>query len=313
MLLVIVAGCTRAPGPETNAAPTQTPASIPAPMLTPTQTPKPVPSYRIDAHTHINPGFTASGLSGVDLLVSSMDKAVIRKAVLFRHPESKTADVLEAYRKYPERILPCRGDDGLDVNDPTTLNLIRADLDTGLFRGLGEIIIRHALTKANIPADHPVLLELFKLAAEHRIPVTVHLDSPQKGLAEFERALNQCPSTTFIWAHCGPSTADVLKGMLDRHPNLYADLSTLNPVWLKLAGRQALPPGCQIESLEWIRLMEAYPDRFLFGTDPWFIEAYVRLPDITTWVKDNVFSQLSPETAEAIDHGNAERLFSIAP
>jgi len=244
-----------------------------------------------------------------------MDKAGIRKVVLFGHLRLQflTADVLKAYRKYPDRIVPCRGDDGLDVNDPSTLNPIRADLDTGLFRGLGEIRVRHTLTKVNMPADHPVMLELFKLAAQHGIPVTVHLDSPGKGLAEFERALNQSLSTTFIWAHCGPSTTDVLKGMLDRHPNLYADLSALSPVWYKLAGMQALPPGLQIESPEWIRLMEAYSDRLLFGVDASFVKAYVGLPDIVAWVKDNVFSQLSPQTAEAIAHGNAERLFGITP
>ncbi len=315
VLLVAVAGCTRAPSPETKASPKQTLelTTSPTPTLTPTQIPKSVQSYSIDAHTHINPGFSAGGLSGIDLLMSSMDKAGIQKAVLFRHPESKTADVLEAYRKYPDRILPCRGDDGLNVNDPTTLNPIRADLDTGIFRGLGEIYVRHSGANINIPADHPVMLELFKLAADHRIPVTVHLDSPEKGLTQFERALNQCPSTTFIWAHCGPSKPDVLKGMLDRHPNLFADLSTLNPVRQNLAGKPALPPVFQIGSPEWILLMRAYPDRFLFGTDPWFIEAYVGLPDIAFWFKDNVFSQLSIETAEAIDHGNAERLFGIAP
>ncbi len=331
--LVSIVGCRQPSAPTTSTPPsgnlTQAPSENVTPTLpatenqttlttqpatpTPAPAPKPVPSYWIDAHSHVNPGFSAGGLTGVDLLVSSMDKAGVGKAVLFRHPQSKTADVLEAYRKYPDRIVPVRGDDGLDVNDPTTLNPVRADLDTGLFRGLGEIFVRHAGAKVDIPADHPVMLELFKLAAEHGIPVTVHLDSPEKGLDAFERALNQSPSTTFIWAHSGPSTPDVLKGMLDRHPNLYADLSTLNPVSQKLAGRQALPSGYQIENSEWIRLMEVYPDRLLFGVDAWFIEAYVGYPDIVAWFKDNVIPQLSPKTAEAIAHGNAERLFGIAP
>ncbi len=237
--------------PSENATPTlpstENQTALPTSTPTPASTPKPVPSYWIDAHSHINPRLSAGGLSGVDLLVSSMDKAGIGKTVLFRDPQALTADVLEAYRKYPDRIVPCRGDDGLDVTDSTTLDPIRADLDTGLFRGLGEIFVRHALAKIDIPADHPVMVQLFKLPAEHGIPVTVHLDSPQKGLTEFERALNQCPSTTFIWAHSGPATPDVVREMLQSHPNLYADLSTLGPVrnWVR-PGHQEICPDSHL-------------------------------------------------------------------
>jgi predicted TIM-barrel fold metal-dependent hydrolase len=338
-LILGVAGCGSEASSSAVAVQTTSPTSLstgqvaltPAGITTSTSVPGPAAasdsaatsssasSYWIDAHAHLDPGTSADGLSGVDLLVSRMDEAGIDKVVLWnlRGGISVSTDVAEAYGRYPDRIIPFRGDDGLDVNDPASLDLIAADLDTGIFRGLGEIVTRHGNSKTYIPVDHPVMLGLFELAAQHGIPVSVHMDTtnPSRGesadeaqwLARFERALDQCSSTTFIWAHCGigPSP-DVVRRMLDRHPNLYCDLSARNPVWAHM--RQVSPELLSIDRPEWIDLLNAYPSRFLFGTDAYGDITYVGYPDIVAWFEEHIVPQLSREAAEAITRGNAERL-----
>lgn len=277
----------------------------------------------IDAHTHLNPDLCHGGLCGIDLLVSSMSAAGIHRIVLFPLRDvSDSGDVLDAYHKYPHYIIPFRGPDGLDLEGPSSLDLIRADLDTGLFWGLGEIVTRHGFYGIDIPATHTVMLDLWDLAAEYDIPVTFHTgtrpwgedqtDIPAEWLAEFEEALNQSPSTTFIWAHCGPSRPDVLRGMLDRHPNLYADISALNPVFHEMKGREP-PPELLIDGPEWTQLLEEYSDRFLFGTDVHVLEHYVNPSALLAYVRDEVFSRLSDEAVDAISHENAEGLLGIPP
>jgi predicted TIM-barrel fold metal-dependent hydrolase len=291
---------------------------------TPSPSPSPIesPNIWIDAHAHLNPYLCSDSLCGIDLLVKSMNAAGVKRIVLFAKPGvSDSADVLEAYQKYPDFVIPCRGSDGLDLNDPTTLNLIRKDLDTGLFKAIGEIVTRHGFYGINIPADHPVMIELFKLGHEYGIPVIIHMgtrpldedqtDIPAEWLAEFERALEQCPSTTFIWAHSGPSRPDVLKGMLDKYPNLYADISALNPVFWEMQGRE-VPSELLINRTEWIDLLGEYSDRFLFGTDVHFIEGYGDISSLLSYVRDDVFPMLPSDAVEAIAHGNGERLFGIS-
>jgi predicted TIM-barrel fold metal-dependent hydrolase len=312
----IAGGC--AGQPATQVAVTNSgPATAPGPIST--TVPKAASVLWIDAHAHLNPDTSLDGLRGVDLLVSRMDAARIDKVVLWnlRGGFSTSADVAEAYRKYPDRIIPFRGDDGLDVNDPASLDSIAADLDTGIFRGLGETVTRHGSSGARIPVDHPVMLGLFALAAEHGVPVFVHMDTtnldedePADGeewLAGFERALEECSLTTFVWTHCGiaPSPA-VVRGMLDRHSNLYCDLSSRNPAWATM--REVSPELFSIDKPEWVALLNAYPDRFLFGTDAYGDITYVGYPDIVAWFKEQIVPQLSEEAVEFISHGNAERL-----
>ncbi len=283
---------------------------------------EPRPLSWIDVHTHIDPEVCCGDVCGADLLVAGMKAAGVSKFVLFPLAGSSDSDdVLAAYYKYPDHIIPFRGPDGLALGDPSSLDLIREDLDTGLFWGLGEILTRHGFYRIEIPATHTVMLDLWDLAAEYDIPVNVHMgtrpsgedqtDIPAEWLAELEEALDQSPSTTFIWAHSGPSRPDVLRGMLERHPNLYADLSALCLVFHEMKGREPWPE-LLIDGPEWIQLLEDHSDRFLFGTDVYFLEAYVNPAAIMAYVRDEVFSQLSDEAVDAISHENAERLIGIS-
>ena len=74
-----------------------------------------------------------------------------------------------------------------------------------------------------------------------------------------------------------------------------------------------MPPGMPIDGPEWIQLLEDHSERFMFGTDAYWPEGCVGLPRLLTYVRDEVFSQLSDEAVESIAHINAERLYGIPP
>jgi len=281
-----------------------------------------VPSRWIDAHCHLAPDACADGLCGADLIVKSMDEAGVDVVVLFSMDDGLSSQVAEAAQRYPNRIVPLRAGDGLDLEDPSCLDLYQRDLETGLFYGVGEIRTRHGWYGSDDAPNHPVLMSLWALAGEFDVPALVHMGTrpagedqaalPAEWVADWERTLEQNPSTTFIWAHSGPSRPEVLRGLLERHSNLYADLSALNPVFFEVRGR-AVPPELMIGGPEWIRLLEDHYDRFLFGTDNYTTEAYLATADLVAYVRDEVFPQLSAEAVEAIAHGNAERLYNIPP
>lgn len=281
-----------------------------------------VPLRWIDAHCHLASDACHDGLCGADLIVEYMDEAGIDQVVLFSIGEGPSSEVIDAWSRYPDRIVPLRGRDGLDIDDTSSLQFYRHDLERGLFHGVGEILTRHGWYGADDPPDHPVLLSLWALAGEFGVPALVHMGTrppgedqaaiPAEWLADWERALEQTPSTTFIWAHSGPSRPEVLRGLLERHPNLYADLSALNPVFFEVRER-AVPLELMIDGPEWIRLLEDHSDRFMFGTDNYTTEAYLGTAELLAYVRDEVFSRLSAEAVQAIAHGNAERVYNIAP
>ena len=158
-------------------------------------------------------------------------------------------DVLEAVERYPDRFVPFLAP---DPRKPHALRRFQGAIKNHGIRGCGEL-------KCRVMLDDPAALELFHCCAEAGLPVVFHMDVPlprrQLGrdpgywyCCDWEnlaRALELCPRTVFIghapgfWREISgdadtvtdayPSGAVTPGGRLwagmDRHPNLYADLS----------------------------------------------------------------------------------------
>jgi predicted TIM-barrel fold metal-dependent hydrolase len=158
--------------------------------------------------------------------------------------------------------------------------------------GFGEFSIEHfkgATPYQWAPADHPLFELLADIAAEHRVPIVVHLEpaledmpwpegvrAPSEvpklrgNVAAFERLLSYNPRATIIWAHAGWDnsglrTPALCRQLLAKHPNLYMDVKVdplrpgRNPVLSQGASGEVRP--------EWLELMREFPDRFVLGTD----------------------------------------------
>ena len=110
--------------------------------------------------------------------------------------------VLELYRRHPDRIIPfCNIDPRFGDNAPTTdFSWLLAEYKELGVRGVGEIT-------ANLYIDDPMAINLFRQCGDAGLPVTFHLAckiggvygvADDLGLPRLEKVLRECPDTVFF-------------------------------------------------------------------------------------------------------------------
>ncbi len=221
----------------------------------------------IDSHRH----FTL-GKSSASEMLEEMNRDGIEQTVLFGfhglqfdQPQAQDTQIEQLFTAHPDRIIPYITD--IDITRPDFLEYISRCLESGIFKGIGELLfgheVFHQLYFADIHLDDPAVRELCSLAGEHQVPVLMHVDTPY--MQQFEKLLQACPDTRIICPHIayqfleiyGGKEADIdyITRLLETFPNLSFDISLwkLSPVYLR-------------EEI-WLELLERFSGRFLFGTD----------------------------------------------
>ena len=162
--------------------------------------------------------------------------------------------------------------------------------------GFGEMTAEHFdgfTPYQSAPPDHPLFLLLADLAAEHNVPIDLHMEAvPQDmslpaglksppnaprlhaNIAAFERLLSHNPRAKIIWAHLGSDftgfrTVDLDRRLLQAHPNLYMEIKT-DPGARR--GSITRSPTTEKSSREWLKLFTEFPDRFVIGSDQHYPE-----------------------------------------
>ena len=184
-----------------------------------------------------------------------------------------------------------------------------------------------------VPADHELFLLLADIAAEHDVPIAIHMDlvvddmntpdffvshseknpeTLEENLASFERLLAHNRNAKIVWAHVGSDTTgvltpDVVRELFEEHSNLYADLRlTGSPT----KGHELLSKGFSgTLSEDWRELIEEYPTRFTLGSDAFFGN---EKQDNAQSAGTLFLSQLSEETAVQVGCANAVALYNLA-
>lgn len=298
-----------------------------------------------DAHLHYVDFFQES--DGTEALMRQMDQAGVGEAVLMGLPITKMWSATEPKRpKYvfaddgkvywysltdeivaravlslPEserkRLHPFIS--GFNPGDKLAVNHVRRMLEwhPGLWAGIGEIMTRHddltALTFGEpVPANHEALKPIYRLAAEHNLPVLIHSNITSTRareplyLGELEEVLEEYPDTRFIWAHAGTSTAinermsmkfldDEVGRLLDTYDNLWIDLS-----WSVL-DKYVLTDDQTDVHAHWLRIIRRHPQRFLIGSD--LVGSFDSLGDKLREF-DPMLDELSPADAGKVAHDN---------
>jgi len=211
-------------------------------------------------------------------------------------------------------------------------------------KGFGEITAHHVSLNPHhgyesVPADHPLLLLLADIAARHDVPIDFHFDpiprdmprpealkSPKnpavfkENIHGFENLLAHNPGAKIVWAHAGSDpvgyfTPELVRRLMERHPNLYCSIrTTLNRNHPMRHPRRGIND-------DWIDVLKAFPDRFVFGTDSFLVTGDYTGPDgpkvfehhsrIQREGVKQVMAYLDEALARKIGRDNAVRIYHL--
>lgn len=315
----------------------------------------------IDAHNHLGEWLTGTWtVPDVDRLVAVMDACNVEAII---NLDGRWGDELERNldrydRTHPGRFATfCQLDWSALARPGGVEELVaslRASQDAGakglkVWKDLG-LHVRDG-SGMLVPPDEVRLAPIWDAAAELGSPVTIHTGDPiaffdppdatnerleelvanpewsfadprryprhEELLASFERLVAHHPRTTFVGAHVAGAAEDLrwVERVLAAYPNLHVDIAAR----IAELGRQPRAAA---------RLIERYPDRFLFGTDVFppdaaeygvharFLET---LDEAFPYSTDEVPGQgrwtisglgLSEPTLRAVYAGNARRILT---
>lgn len=261
-------------------------------------------------------------------------------------------DLLQVVRKHAERFGFLGGGGTLNpmiqqtAQDGSTSRELRGRFEKKALEilskgavGFGEMTAEHFSMNPrhpyeSAPPDHPLFLLLADMAARYDVPVDIHMEavpremplpqierlsSPRNpdvlrpNIAAFERLLAYNREAKIIWAHAGwcntgRRTTALMDELLGRHPNLYMSIKM---------GRDSFPENRPLNrdreiKPEWLNLLRRYPDRFLMGSDHFYVSPRIprRMPRHAEASKV-LLSQVPPEIAGKLGYKNAIRIFKL--
>lgn len=319
----------------------------------------------IDVHVHLlaDKGDLEGFEEAAQTALQIMEAENIRTIAVMSPPRPRmnfdVESLAEVAKKYAPRIVMLGGGGTLNPmlqeagKSPEVTEPVRRRFEDAARRivasgakGFGEITAHHVSLLPShayepVPADHPLLLLLADIAAEHRVPVDFHFDpvptdidtpghlsSPRNpavlkaNLAGFERLLAHNRKTNIIWAHAGSDpvgyfSPGLVREMLGRHPNLAL---SIRPT----AGR----PGSMVHPKgringDWIVVLRDFPDRFVLGSDSMVVASRYTGPDaprifaprseMQRFGIRRLLSHLPADLARRIGYENAVRLYRLKP
>lgn len=211
--------------------------------------------------------------------------------------------------------------------------------------GFGKMMAYHLCMNPKhsfqqVVPDHPLYLSLADIAAENDVPIDIHMEAIERAapvsprlarvckqnpdrlapnIAAFERLLRHNAKARIVWQHIGwdntgQMTPELLGRLLAAHANLYLALR----VPARVAGIDGRPiPNRLVDAeyklkADWLRLFQAFPDRFVIGSDE-FVGPSGEKPRIaasfdTSWA---LLDQLPEALAEKIGGENARRIYRL--
>jgi len=248
---------------------------------------------------------------------------------------------------YPASIYP-----GIAVKGDNYKSLQKR-LGSEKFYGLGEVLLYHAEKSSisapqvrRYPSD-PWVQAIYREAKEKEWPFIVHIEDAkmaaddaetqkmmyeelcrvglQFGGAEAHRIFDiDCPNLDqdeldmtdhpVVFIHMAQLPPDRVEWILDNNDKVHFMISHSNPItarrsqqpWINMFSNGELSPS-------WGRLLKKYPKRFIFALDNVTQEHWTEDYEEIVELWEKALKRLPDEVADAVAHGNAERLWGLPP
>jgi predicted TIM-barrel fold metal-dependent hydrolase len=256
----------------------------------------------IDAHSHL------SGPKLIDEYVDAMRRHGVSRVIMLGVGGVQKDDLLwlaAASKKFPRSVVP-----GVPVPNPEApdaASKLEADITRTKARIVGEVHVRQVSRKIDRDPSGEAFTRILEVAARQLTPVVIHDELDDAASAKLEKALAGNRRATIILAHAGEATPARLDGLLQRHPNLFVDLSGMHferkPALATETG--PLDPAFKV-------LIEKMPDRFLMGIDVWSPKLFkpAMLDRLMKWTR-RILGELRPDAAERVAAKNISALLHL--
>jgi predicted TIM-barrel fold metal-dependent hydrolase len=313
---------------------------------------EPVPATTpfIEEHAHFDETDPAGSVRAAMAAMGRENAAIILFQIspdTFDHPGRYDSEVILAeVKKHPGKLAMTGGGGSLNAMivqsvktgdaGPEVQKKFKARAEELLRKGVigfGEMTAEHfaGYTPYQFaPPDHPLYFLLADLAAEHDVPIDLHMEavpedmalppdqkSPPNAprlhanIAAFERLLAHNPRAKIIWAHLGSDftgfrTVELDRRLLATHPNLYMEIKTdpdAHGLNYPLAADGKL-------KADWSKLFTDFPDRFVIGSD----QHYPEPKDADKRWQQTIllFNQLPADVRKKIGTENVARIYGNA-
>ena len=278
--------------------------------------------YFVDAHSQVD-----HKVVPLQTVISLMKQGGISHTILSARGKLKGKALQAFASQYPEHITPAVRTKGkpYDTGSPKYYRTLKAQVASGKYTAIAEVLLYHAKKGSKAPEyvvypeDKRVLTAL-EYAIDNRWPFVVHIEfaslygKKKRFMESLEGMLDQYPEYPFVLTHMGQLKPSACQRLIESHKNIHFHTGWTNPAavkssnqpWVSLFKGQRLAP-------EWRELFIQYPERFVFALDNVFAEHWSSLyvEQMEYWKK--ALAELPVKAAHLIAHGNAERLWHIAP
>ena len=279
--------------------------------------------YFIDAHSQVD-----HKVVPLNNVIVIMKQGGVSHTILSARGKLKGNALRALASQYPEHITPAVRTKGrpYETGSAKYYKKLEAQVASGGFSAMTEVLLYHAQKGDKAPEyvvypeDERVRAAL-RYAMDNHWPFVVHIEfaslygkKKKRFMESLERMLDQYPEHPFVLTHMGQLNPSECRRLIENHKNLYFHTAWTNPTavrssmqpWVNVFKGKRLAP-------EWRDLFTQYSERFVFALDNVFAEHWSSfyVKQMEYWKK--ALAELPVEVAHLIAHGNAERLWHIAP
>jgi predicted TIM-barrel fold metal-dependent hydrolase len=210
-----------------------------------------------------------------------------------------------------------------DINLDTYQTLLRRSdqlFAAGRIKGFGELILNNQTSnpmvsfRRKVNIDSAPIEAMFKIAAKHKGFVQIHSEDDTDSVEQIKTLASKYPDVAIILSHCLlTGNVDLIKTLLTQHPNLYCEMSARSKSHYPNIDNERIRTRIiyseDFAKDEWIKLIDAFPTRFMVGTDTY--NPNVNFEQNITEIRKGLLAKLQPASIELVAYKNAVRVMQL--